>query len=223
MAAAAPSQLTSAAASSASSSSLSSASGQLAAPRHVALFLASQALAALAVLLKERIFKQAHVRLGRSLDLFVVNTGASAAQAAFVLLLLPLYASTRGVPLSRVPDALLQGVQCFAGLAPSCGSDCSGAPLLPASYLAVNIALNICALFLLRSLGSLAASLSTAVMVPLTIAAFALLPLPYLVRTRACGGRSREWQRRGTKAAALRVRSEGRLCWAGCGQGRCKI
>ena len=45
----------------------------------------------------------------RPLDLFIVNSHTSLAQAACVLLLLPVLASLRGIPPSQLPDYIHQG------------------------------------------------------------------------------------------------------------------
>ena len=48
-------------------------------------------------------------RTCRPLDLFAVNSFASAAQATFVLLLLPALAYLRGIPPTKLPDYMNQG------------------------------------------------------------------------------------------------------------------
>ena len=48
---------------------------------------------------------------------------------------------------------LCAGAKCFGGMTPSCGSDCSGAPLLPIAYVAMNLLFNISALLVLRTSG----------------------------------------------------------------------
>ena len=58
----------------------------------------------------------------------------------------------------------------------------AGAPLLPLSYIAANLALNISGLYLIRSAGALVTSLVASLHVPTTVAVFTL-PLPYLVRS----------------------------------------
>lgn len=64
------------------------------------------------------------------------------------------------------------------GMTPSCGGDCSGAPLLPAAYVVVNLAFNIAILSFLRTNGALPTSLITSLVVPLTIFTFTFdLPL----------------------------------------------
>ena len=45
------------------------------------------------------------------------------------------------------------GAKCFGGMTPSCGADCSGAPLLPIAYVAMNLLFNISALLVLRTSG----------------------------------------------------------------------
>lgn len=66
---------------------------------------------ALATIAKERIFASAKQRLnGQSLDLFVVNSFGSAAQALFVFLMLPVIFSLRGIPLSGLPAYIKEGM-----------------------------------------------------------------------------------------------------------------
>ena len=45
------------------------------------------------------------------------------------------------------------GARCFGGMTPSCGGDCSGAPLLPIAYVGLNLLFNISALLVLRTSG----------------------------------------------------------------------
>ena len=49
---------------------------------------------------------------------------------------------------------LVAGATCLLGGSPSCGSDCSGAPLLPLLYIAFNLGFNIAALNLLKTAGT---------------------------------------------------------------------
>ena len=60
-------------------------------------------------LAKERVFEDAQAKLGRPLDIFIVNSYGSAAQSVVVLAMLPLLASLRGISLRQLPDYLLQG------------------------------------------------------------------------------------------------------------------
>lgn len=48
---------------------------------------------------------------------------------------------------------ILSGTTCLLGGLPSCGSDCSGAPMLPLLYIAFNLGFNIAALNLLKTAG----------------------------------------------------------------------
>ena len=48
---------------------------------------------------------------------------------------------------------ILSGTTCLLGGSPSCGSDCSGAPMLPLLYIACNLGFNIAALNLLKTAG----------------------------------------------------------------------
>lgn len=101
-------------------------------------------------------------------------------QSLFVLLLLPVSAAAHGMSLSHLPDYVAQGCACIMGGSPSCGADCSAAPLLPLLYVAANLIFNISILMLLRRLGTVTTSLIASCLVPLSIFAFTL-PLPYLV------------------------------------------
>ena len=67
---------------------------------------------ALASIIKEKIFSDAKEDLdGQSLDIFVVNSFGSGAQALGVLLLLPLLVSSRGLSLSELPQYVGDGMQ----------------------------------------------------------------------------------------------------------------
>jgi hypothetical protein len=72
-------------------------------------------------------------------------------------------------PHCRPPGA---GFECLRGLTPSCGSDCTGAPLLPLAYVATNLIFNIAALSLIRTAGNVTMSLVMSALVPITIWAF---------------------------------------------------
>lgn len=65
---------------------------------------------ALSSIFKERLFADAADKLdGRRLDLFAVNSFGSGAQCLFVLLLLPVLSSQRGIPFSQLPHYLAEG------------------------------------------------------------------------------------------------------------------
>lgn len=158
--------------------------------RYVLLCVASFAFPSLAVIVKERIFKDARRQLGRDLEVLVVNAFGSAAQAAFVLALLPLIAPLKGLPLEALPQTLMEGARVLAGLPATTGGGAPaapGAPLFPLAYVAANVAFNVSALSLVRSAGAVAASLSMACLVPLAVLAFTL-PLPLLEPARLSGG-----------------------------------
>ncbi|KAK9809203.1 hypothetical protein WJX72_011262 [[Myrmecia] bisecta] len=156
-------------------------------PVFIVVFVISLIFPALATIIKEKIFAAAEHRLGgKKLDIFVVNTCGSTAQALFVFLLLPALTYSRGMSVTELPSYLYQGARCFGGLAVACGSDCSGAPLLPALYTLTNLAFNISALNLLRTAGNVVMSLVMSTIVPLTIWSFTL-PLPYLPAAPALG------------------------------------
>lgn len=143
------------------------------------LYLLSVQFPALVSVIKEGFFADARRALGgQQIDIFVVNTSASVAQMLCTLCTLPLLAHSRGI--TDLPKHIGDGLLCLRGVTPSCGADCSGAPLLPVLYIASNVAFNVLALYLLRTLGSVSVSLTIAPVVPLTVAAFALLPLPLL-------------------------------------------
>ena len=55
------------------------------------------------------------------------------------------------------------------GLSPACGSDCTGAPLLPLAYVATNLVFNVAALSLIRVAGNVVMSLVMSALVPITI------------------------------------------------------
>lgn len=149
-------------------------------PMYAAIFAGSLFFPALATIFKEKLFSASKKRLnGQSLDLFVVNSFGSAAQALFVFLLLPVASSLKGIPLSQLPAYLKEGTTCLLGGSPSCGSDCSGAPMLPLLYIACNLGFNIAALNLLKTAGNVVQTLVMSSIVPTTIFAFTL-SLPYL-------------------------------------------
>ena len=56
----------------------------------------------------------------------------------------------------------IAGTTCLLGGSPSCGSDCSGAPMLPLLYIALNLGFNIAALNLLKTAGIVPSSVSAA-------------------------------------------------------------
>lgn len=148
-------------------------------PLYAAVFCFSMLFPALDTIFKERVFRQARQQLGTDLDLFVVNSVGSLAQALFVFLMLPLLTAARGMQAADLPAYLADGWACFRGLTPSCGSDCSGAPLLPVLYVLLNLAFNVSALELIRQAGNVAMSLTMSAIVPFTILAFTV-PLPFL-------------------------------------------
>ncbi|XXG55798.1 hypothetical protein AAC387_Pa03g3389 [Persea americana] len=133
-----------------------------------ALMIASSAFQAGASILKEFVFIDASKRLkGKPLDLFVVNSFGSGYQALFVLLLLPLLSSLKGIPFAELPSYLRSG------------AGCEGAPLLPLLYIAVNMGFNISVLYLVKISSAVVSSLAATLAVPLSIYVLTL-PLPYL-------------------------------------------
>lgn len=148
-------------------------------PLYAGVFCFSMLFPALDTIFKERVFREARQQLGTDLDLFVVNSVGSLAQALFVFLMLPMLTAARGMRAADLPAYLADGWACFRGLTPSCGSDCSGAPLLPVLYVLLNLAFNVSALELIRQAGNVAMSLTMSAIVPVTILAFTI-SLPYL-------------------------------------------
>eukprot|EP00803_Ostreobium_quekettii_P010526 evm.model.scf_244.6 EVM.evm.TU.scf_244.6 scf_244:44560-50376(-) len=148
-------------------------------PFYVALYTLAFSLPSLAIIFKEQIFADARKNLkGKELDLFVVNSFGSLMQALWVCLSLPILTSLRNIRLADLPQYLLDGGKCFLGSTPSCGSDCTGAPLLPILYVVTNLAFNIVALYVLRSFGGVLTVLGAAGIIPLTVFAFTFnLPL----------------------------------------------
>ncbi|RWR90981.1 protein CLT2, chloroplastic [Cinnamomum micranthum f. kanehirae] len=53
---------------------------------------------------------------GKPLDLFVVNSFGSGYQALFLLLLLPLLSSLKGIPFAELPSYLRSGAGCFLNI-----------------------------------------------------------------------------------------------------------
>lgn len=150
-------------------------------PKYVFLYVFSCLFPAIDTLMKDRLFRKGKAwQDGRDVDLFVVNTFGSAAQAVFVFLLLPLVTQSRGIPLSGLGGHLGMGWDCFRGLTPACGSDCAGAPLLPVLYVAVNLLFNISALNLISKAGNMVFSLVMSGIVPVTMWAFTL-PIPVVM------------------------------------------
>lgn len=76
----------------------------------VGIYVLSMLFPAISAIFKEKIFGDAKEKLnGRTLDLFAVNSFGSAAQAVFVLLLLPVLSSLRGIPIAELPSYLQEG------------------------------------------------------------------------------------------------------------------
>jgi len=143
-----------------------------------ALYVLSMLFPALASTQKEVLFAEARRRLGRPLDLFVVNSYGSAFQAVFTFLLLPVVMWTQGSGVSQLGKYLWDGLCCFAGSCPKAAA--MGAPWVQLSYVAINLFFNVTALRLLQVSNAVTTSLVATMVVPLAIIAFATLPLPYL-------------------------------------------
>ena len=79
-------------------------------PLYIGIFVSSMLFPALASIIKEKIFADAKEELGgKPLDIFVVNSFGSGAQAVGVLLLLPVLTSLRGLSLSELPQYVGDG------------------------------------------------------------------------------------------------------------------
>lgn len=141
------------------------------------VMIGSTAFSAGASIIKEFVFQDSAKRLKQSdsVDIFVVNTFGSTAQALFVLLLLPLLSSLKGIPFHELPTYFRDGAACFVNM--GAVGDCQGAPLVPAIYVAMNLAFNISSLSLLKQSSAVVSSLCTTLAVPLSIWAFTF-PLP---------------------------------------------
>lgn len=80
-------------------------------PLYIGIFVSSMLFPALASIIKEKIFADAKEELdGQPLDIFVVNSFGSGAQAVGVLLLLPVLTSLRGLSLSELPQYVGDGM-----------------------------------------------------------------------------------------------------------------
>jgi drug/metabolite transporter (DMT)-like permease len=152
-------------------------------PMYAIIFVVSMLFPALDTILKESVFRKWREQLsdgsGRDLDLFILNSFGSLAQAGFVFMLLPAITAARGMAVADLPSYLAAGWQCVRGISPPCGSDCTGAPLIPILYVVFNLAFNVAALQVIKQAGNVAISLIMSAIVPLTLFAFTL-PLPYL-------------------------------------------
>jgi drug/metabolite transporter (DMT)-like permease len=142
--------------------------------KYIGIFVISMAFPALDNITKEKVFKETKEKLnGEQLDIFVVNSFASAFQALSVTLMLPGIAGLRGINFFDLPAYLVEGTKVFLG------ANGNGAPLLPILYVTANLAFNICSLLVVRTSGALVNSLAIAALTPLTLWAFSF-SLPYL-------------------------------------------
>lgn len=148
-------------------------------PFYAALFVAASSLPAAASICKETLFQRGLAMTGgQPLDVFVVNTFGSWAQAVCTLLLLPVIAAQRGLQLEQLPEYLAQGARAFVGASNDVAMG-SGYAWLPCAYVLCNLIFNVCVLASLRAAGAATLSVSMTAVVPLSIWAFTL-PLPLL-------------------------------------------
>jgi len=154
-------------------------------PIYALIFAVSMAFPAIDTILKENVFRQwrekwSSGKSGRAdLDVFILNSFGSVAQAAFIFALLPAITAVRGMAIPDLPSYLSAGWQCVRGITPPCGADCTGAPLIPILYVVFNLAFNVAVLQVIKQAGNVAMSLTMSAIVPATLFAFTL-PLPYL-------------------------------------------
>jgi uncharacterized membrane protein len=145
---------------------------------YVWLFILSMLFPAFDTVLKEQLFVTSRRELGgKDVDLFVVNSFGSLSQGLFILAAFPMLTSMAGLSIKQLPGYLYQGWQAFTGTLP--GIAAQGAPLLPLSYILMNLLFNIAALNLVRSAGNVTMCLTMSAIVPITLFAFTL-PLPHL-------------------------------------------
>jgi drug/metabolite transporter (DMT)-like permease len=147
-------------------------------PKYVWLFILSMLFPAFDTVLKEQLFASSRRDLGgENVDLFVVNSFGSLSQGLFILAAFPMLTSMAGLSIQQLPGYLYQGWQAFTGTLP--GIAAQGAPLLPLSYILMNLLFNVAALNLVRSAGNVTMCLTMSAIVPITLFAFTL-PLPHL-------------------------------------------
>jgi len=139
------------------------------------LFFGSYAFVALAVVLKERVFK----RSGVQPDLFIVNTFSSLMQFAAISLMLP-FTTPFAARLAESPSI---GDYFSSALSTFAGRESSWMPWLALAYVAVNIVFNITGLRLLKIASALDSVVASLISVPLTTLVFCL-PVPLLVQSR---------------------------------------
>lgn len=140
-------------------------------------YLASVALPALSAVAKEQIFTESTKKLGKPLDIFVVNTFSSIVQAIGVVCLLPVFFSVRGLPLATMPDYFINGFKGFFGLTDEARA--RGAPFTPLLYLAVNVGFSISILRFLRTHGSMMSTVLWSMIMPLSVWVFTC-DLPFI-------------------------------------------
>ncbi|CAB9514195.1 UAA transporter family [Seminavis robusta] len=140
---------------------------------YAGVYVASVAPTALAFVLKEQVFREnQHLNL----DIFVVNTFGSIVGLVFTIALLPLAAvpGLGKIQLHELPSYMKHGAACFAGHSPVEDYDCTGAPLAPLLYFAINLTYNICFLNLIKHGGALLTFITNTVTFPLSTILFTL-------------------------------------------------
>ncbi|KAG0601123.1 hypothetical protein M758_11G085700 [Ceratodon purpureus] len=128
------------------------------------IMVCSSAFSAGASIIKESIFLDSKKHLqGKSLDIFVVNTCGSTAQAFFVFLLLPFLSHLKGIRVHELPRYFKEGALCFFNCN-AADQGFYGAPIVP--------------LILLKESSAVVSSLCTTLSLPVSIWAFTFnLPL----------------------------------------------
>jgi hypothetical protein len=139
------------------------------------IYAGSSLFSALSFVLKEAIFARFAETTHTSLDVFVVSFHGSFAQliftfASLLLVSLPVFGGTK---LSDLGHYFVDGFHCFAGTSPHPTDDCTGAPLAPLIYMAVNLGWNVALIFLLKHGSALFMFIGISASIPLAEIAFA--------------------------------------------------
>lgn len=139
------------------------------------LFFGSYAFVAVAVVLKERVFK----RSGVEPDLFIVNTFSSIMQFVATFIILP-FTTSFAVQLAGSSSSQAYFSAAFKAFA---GYESRLMPWLALGYIMVNIVFNVTGLRLLKIASALDSVVASLISVPLTTLTFCL-PLPLLVQSQ---------------------------------------
>eukprot|EP00892_Ulva_mutabilis_P006980 jgi/Ulvmu1/4654/UM002_0385.1 len=142
------------------------------------IYIVATLFPAISGTLKERIFIAARKGLGgQNLDVFVVNTCSSLAQALILLFLLPVILAQRGIAIADMPSYVNSGLSAFCGV----GED-GFVRFLPSIGAFWNIAFNIVVLSALQRVGVANVVVAMTAAVPVAVYMFTL-PLPVIGST----------------------------------------